>query len=132
MCSWEERLDWTRATSAAGARENEDEVPAKKVPVFGILERNGVVQVTVVPDVTTHTLLGLTVKEVLRGSVVYTDKFKSCDSLMFCGYRHLSVDHQKRFSSVKCISTAWRDSGSGARNASSNIMASPRITPLSI
>ena len=74
---------------------------AGKVPVFGILERNGVVQVTVVPDVSAETLLGLTVKKVRRGSVVYTDKFRSYDSLMFCGYRHLSVDHQKRFSSGK-------------------------------
>ena len=74
---------------------------AGKVPVFGILERNGVVQVTVVPDVTAETLLGLTVKKVRRGSVVYTDKFKSYDSPMFCGYRHLNVDHQKRFSSGK-------------------------------
>jgi transposase len=74
---------------------------AGKVPVFGILERNGVVQVTVVPDVTAETLLGLTVKKVRRGSVVYTDKFKSYDSLMFCGYRHLNVDHQKQFSSGK-------------------------------
>jgi len=72
-----------------------------KVPVFGILERNGVVQVSVVPDVTGETLLGLTVKKVRRGSVVYTDKFKSYDSLMFCGYRHLNVDHHKRFSSGK-------------------------------
>ncbi|HOI15985.1 MAG TPA: IS1595 family transposase [Geobacteraceae bacterium] len=74
---------------------------AGKVPVFGILERNGVVQVTVVPDVSAETLLKLTVKKVRRGSVVYTDKFKSYDSLMFCGYRHLNVDHQKRFSSGK-------------------------------
>jgi len=75
-----------------------------KVPVFGILERNGLVQVTVVPDVTAETLLRLTVKKVRRGSVVYTDKFKSYDSLMFCGYRHLNVDHHKRFSSGKvCI-----------------------------
>jgi len=74
---------------------------AGKVPVFGILERNGVVQVTVVPDVTAETLLGLTVKKVRRGAVVYTDKFKSYDSLMFCGYRHLKVDHGKYFSSGK-------------------------------
>ena len=74
---------------------------AGKVPVFGILERNGIVEVTVVPDVSAETLLGLTVKKVRRGSVVYTDKFRSYDSLMFCGYRHLSVDHQKRFSSGK-------------------------------
>jgi transposase len=71
---------------------------AGKVPVFGILERNGKVLVTVVPNVTAQTLIGLTVKTVRRGSIVYTDKFRSYDSLMFCGYRHLKIDHAKRFS----------------------------------
>jgi transposase len=74
---------------------------AGKVPVFGILERDGLVHVNVVPNVTAQTLLGLTVKKVRRGSVVYTDKFRSYDSLMFCGYRHLKVDHGKYFSSGK-------------------------------
>lgn len=74
---------------------------AGKVPVFGILERNGKVQVTVVPNVTAQTLIGLTVKTVHRGSIVYTDKFGSYNSLMFCGYRHLKIDHSKRFSSGK-------------------------------
>jgi transposase len=32
-----------------------------------------------------------------RGAIVYTDKFRSYDSLMFCGNRHLKIDHQKRF-----------------------------------
>lgn len=72
-----------------------------KVPVFGILERDGLVHVTVVPDVSAATLLKLTVKKVRRGSIVYTDKFRSYDSLMFCGYRHLKVDHGKHFSSGK-------------------------------
>ena len=72
-----------------------------KVPVFGILERNGKVKVSVVKDVTARTLLDLTVKTVRRGSIVYTDKFRSYDSLMFCGYRHLKVDHGKRFASGK-------------------------------
>ena len=74
---------------------------AGKVPVFGILERNGKVLVTVVPNVTAETLIGLTVKTVRRGSIVYTDKFNSYDSLMFCGYRHLKIDHGKRFTSGK-------------------------------
>lgn len=74
---------------------------AGKVPVFGILERNGIVQVNVVPNVTAETLLGFTVRKVRRGSVVYTDKFRSYDSLMFCGYRHLKIDHKKLFSSGK-------------------------------
>jgi transposase len=74
---------------------------AGKVPVFGILERDGLVHVNVVPDVSATTLLKLTVKKVRRGSVVYADKFRSYDSLMFCGYRHLKVDHGKYFSSGK-------------------------------
>jgi len=32
---------------------------------------------------------------VRRGSIVYTDKFRSYDTLMFCGYRHLRVDHKE-------------------------------------
>jgi transposase len=70
---------------------------AGKVPVFGILERDGLVNVSVVPDVTAATLLDLAVKKVRRGSIVYTDRYKSYDSLMFCGYRHLKVDHKTQF-----------------------------------
>ena len=72
-----------------------------KVPVFGILERNGIVKVEVVKNVKAETLLTLTVQTVRRGSIVYTDKFKSYDSLIFCGYRHLKIDHKKKFSSGK-------------------------------
>ena len=74
---------------------------AAKVPVFGILERNGVVRVEVVRNVSARSLLEMTIKAVRRGSVVYTDRFKSYDTLMFCGYRHMRVDHGKRFSSGK-------------------------------
>ncbi len=72
-----------------------------KVPVFGIYERNGTVRVEVVKNVTAESLLNMTIKTVRRGSIVYTDKFKSYDALMFCGYRHLRIDHKKRFSSGK-------------------------------
>lgn len=72
-----------------------------KVIVFGILERRGKVSVDIVPNVSAETLLQSTVKKVRRGSIVYTDKWKSYDSLMFCGYRHLQIDHGKRFSRGK-------------------------------
>jgi transposase len=72
-----------------------------KVPVFGILERNGKVFVTVIKDVSAQSLIGETVKKVKRGSIVYTDKWKSYDSLMFCSYRHMNVDHGERFASGK-------------------------------
>lgn len=74
---------------------------ANKVPVFGILERNGVVKVEVIKNVTAETLLNMTVKTVRRGSIVYTDKFRGYDSLMFCGYRHIKINHQKVFASGK-------------------------------
>ena len=35
---------------------------ANKIPVFGILERNGIVSVDVVPNVGTQTLLNMTIK----------------------------------------------------------------------
>jgi len=74
---------------------------ANKIPVFGILERNGFVSVDVVPNVGAKTLLNMTIKKVRRGSIVYTDKFHCYDSLMFCGYRHLKIDHGKYFASGK-------------------------------
>ncbi|MFA6641649.1 MAG: IS1595 family transposase, partial [Thermovirgaceae bacterium] len=74
---------------------------AGKVPVFGILSRGSQVFVQVVPDCKAETLLGLTVKKVRRGSIVYTDKYKVYDALMCCGYRHLAVDHGKCFSNGK-------------------------------
>lgn len=76
-----------------GARE--------KVPVFGILERGGFVRVEPLKDVSAEAILNLTLKIVRRGSIVYTDKFRSYDALMFCGYRHLRIDHGKRFSRGK-------------------------------
>ena len=74
---------------------------AGKIPVFGILERKGRVQVTVVPNVTAQTLLQETVKMVRRGTLVYTDKYKGYDTLAFCGYRRLAVNHQRRYARGK-------------------------------
>jgi transposase len=54
-----------------------------KVPVFGILERDGIVKVEVVNDVSAETLLNLTIKTVRRGSIVYTDKFRSYDAFLY-------------------------------------------------
>lgn len=74
---------------------------ANKVPVFGILERNGIVKVELIKDVTTETLLNMTVKTVRRGSIVYTDKFRGYDSLMLCGYSHIKINYHKIFAAGK-------------------------------
>lgn len=70
---------------------------AGKTIVYGILERGGKVSVSVVKDVSAESLLNETIKKVRRGSIVYTDKWKGYDSLMFCGYKHLNINHKYRF-----------------------------------
>lgn len=72
-----------------------------KTIVFGILERNGEVSVDIVNNVSAETLMNETVKKVRRGSIVYTDKWRGYDSLMFCGYKHLNIDHGCKFKDGK-------------------------------
>lgn len=72
-----------------------------KTIVFGILERGGKVSVSILTDVKAESLLLETVKKVRRGSIVYTDKWRGYDSLMFCGYRHLNIDHRYKFKQGK-------------------------------
>jgi transposase len=67
--------------------------------------------VTAVTEVSAETLLNHTVKMVRRGSIVYTDKFRSYGALMFCGYKHMRIDHRKRFSNgnvyIKGLEGFW-------------------------
>ncbi len=75
-----------------------------KIPVFGILERNGRVKVEVVRDVKAETLLRETIKKVKRGSLIYTiytDKFRGYDGLVMYGFKHERIDHSKRFANGK-------------------------------
>ena len=90
---------------------------AGQVPVFGILERNGRVRMEVVKYVTASTLIDQTVKTVRRGSIVYTDQYGGYDTLMFCGYRHLSLNHKKGLPQARSTSMALRGSGATPRNA---------------
>ncbi len=68
-----------------------------KAIVFGILERKGKVHIETVTNVKAKTLLAGTIKKAKKGSIVYADKSKGYDSLMFRGYRHLSAGHSKTF-----------------------------------
>jgi transposase len=72
-----------------------------KTPVFGILERHGQVQVSVVPNCGAAILRDHTLRWVKRGTLVYTDKWDGYDTLAFCGYRHLRLDHARHFARGK-------------------------------
>ena len=90
-----------RPRRSRGDPKNRGRSTPHKTPVFGILERHGRVQVTVVPNCSAETLVQTTLKLVKRGSLVYTDKWSGYDTLTFCGYRHLRVDHQRQFARGK-------------------------------
>jgi len=67
-----------------------------KVVVFGILERNGKVYTTVVPNVSGETLMAEIKAKTEKGSVFYTDDFKSYKSLKHYG-KHSKVKKTKAY-----------------------------------
>lgn len=68
---------------------------AFKVPVFGILKRNGKVYTQIVEDVSRYTLHQIIQKKVKSKSIVYSDSFVSYDGLVVYGYKHYRIDHRK-------------------------------------
>ncbi len=66
-----------------------------KIPVFGILKRNGVVYTQIVPDVSARILKSIIKQKVNKGSTVYSDSWKSYHGLVFYGYEHVRVNHDK-------------------------------------
>ncbi|MGI0059206.1 MAG: IS1595 family transposase [Nitrosotalea sp.] len=72
----------------------------RKIIVFGILERKkGRVRVEILKDVTARSVLNATVKKIMKGGVMYTDRWKGYDSLVFCGCKDMV--NQKRFARDK-------------------------------
>jgi len=69
---------------------------AGKIKVFGMLERQGKIYTTIVDNVTAETLMNEIKNNSEKGSVFYTDKFRSYKSLKFYG-KHLTIDHNKYF-----------------------------------
>jgi len=69
----------------------------QKVPVFGILKRNGQVYTQIVPDVSRETLIKIIRTKVVPDSVIYTDSWRSYDGLIVDGYRHYRINHQQEF-----------------------------------
>lgn len=62
--------------------------------VFGLLERDGRVYTRVVEGVSAEELMAIIRKKTRKGSVYYSDKFRSYNSLRRLGVHH-TVEHQK-------------------------------------
>ena len=69
-----------------------------KVPVFGILKRNGKVYVQIIKNADKSTLLPIIKQIIKKKSTIYTDKWRSYDGLVFDGYKHYRINHSKSYS----------------------------------
>jgi len=67
-----------------------------KAIVFGILERKGKVHTVIVPDVSADTLMNAIKNKTKKGSVFYTDTWKSYNDLKQYG-KHNKINHQEEF-----------------------------------
>ena len=74
---------------------------AGKVPVFGLLKRNGKVYTRIVEDVSRKTLRQIIRTKVIPESVIYTDSFRSYDGLVLDGFKHYRINHQECFAMSK-------------------------------
>jgi len=66
-----------------------------KVPVVGLLKRDGKVYTKIVKKCSKVELMPIIRGKVLEESTVYTDGWKSYDSLVLNGYKHYRVYHSK-------------------------------------
>jgi transposase len=74
---------------------------AGKVPVFGILKRNGWVYTRIVNDVSRDTLRKVIRTNVVPKSVIYSDSFRSYNGLVLDGFKHYRINHAKTFAQGK-------------------------------
>ena len=66
-----------------------------KVPVIGLLKRNGKVYTQVVQNCSREQLLPIIQGKVLSESTVFTDAWRSYDSLILHGYDHYRIHHHE-------------------------------------
>jgi len=66
-----------------------------KVPVIGLLKRQGKVYTQVVKNCTKESLMPILKGKILENTTVYTDGWKSYDGLILSGYKHYRIHHSE-------------------------------------
>jgi transposase len=67
-----------------------------KVPVFGMVERQGKVVALTVPNAKGKTLMGHVVEHVIPASTVYTDDFRAYNFMKKLDYKHDIINHSEK------------------------------------
>ena len=70
---------------------------AGKVPVFGLLKRNGKVYAAIIPDTKTKTLMPIIRERVKPDSIVYTDYWRGYNALDVSEFKHYRINHSQLF-----------------------------------
>ncbi len=70
---------------------------AGKVPVFGLLKRDGRVYTIAVKDTRADTLIPIIACKVQPDSIVYTDSYRSYDVLDITDFHHMRINHSELF-----------------------------------
>ena len=73
----------------------------RKEPVFGLLKRGGKVYTSIIPDVTSNTLMPVICDKVVPDSMVYTDSFRSHNVLDVSEFKHFRINHAELFAKEK-------------------------------
>ena len=66
-----------------------------KVPVVGLLKRNGKVFTQIIENCKRKELMPVIKGKILEESTIYTDGWKSYDGLVLNGYKHYRIHHHK-------------------------------------
>jgi hypothetical protein len=62
---------------------------AVKIPVIGILKRNGLVYTEILPNASRSSIMPIITRLIQKSkSNIYTDKWRSYDGLVLSGYKH--------------------------------------------
>ena len=85
-----------------------------KVPVFGLLKRNGYVHAMLIPNAASATLLPIIREKIRPHSVVYTDSFRAYDVLDVSEFHHYRINHSELFADkhnhINGIENFWNQS----------------------
>ena len=85
---------------------------ATKIPVIGLLKRNGLVYTQIITDASGASIMPVITRLIQKSkSNIYTDKWRSYDSLVYSGYKHHRINHSKQFVSshnhINGIESFW-------------------------
>jgi transposase len=93
---------------------------AGKVPVFGLLKRNGRVYAAIIPNVSSATLFPIIRAKIKPDSIVHTDCFRSYDALDVSQFHHVRINHSELFADqtnhINGIENFWNQAKRHLRN----------------